>query len=102
MEADAFSKAISAARRVFDAAEALGLTLEILDIGGGFPGHEQGEVSFREMSANIQTSLAEHFPVTKYGRSLRMIAEPGRYFASAAYTLVTNIIGHLSHILCFK
>ena len=93
MEADAFSKAISAARHVFDAAEALGLQLEILDIGGGFPGHEQGEVSFSEISANIQTSLAEHFPVNKYDQSLRMIAEPGRYFASAAYTLVTNIIG---------
>ena len=102
MEADAFSKAIFAARRVFDVAEELGLTLEILDIGGGFPGHEQGEVSFREISANIQTSLAEHFPVTKYGGSLRMIAEPGRYFASAAYTLVTNIIGQQSHILCSK
>lgn len=99
MEADAFSKAISAARRVFDVAEELGLTLEILDIGGGFPGHEQGKVSFREISANIQTSLAEHFPVTKYGGSLRMIAEPGRYFASASYTLVTNIIGKRDNML---
>ena len=93
MEADAFSKAISAARRVFDAAEELGLQLEILDIGGGFPGQERGEVSLGEISANIKSSLAEHFPETKYGRSLRLIAEPGRYFASAAYTLVANIIG---------
>ena len=93
MEADAFSKAISAARRVFDAAEELGLQLEILDIGGGFPGQERSEVSLGEISASIKSSLAEHFSETKYGRSLRLIAEPGRYFASAAYTLVTNIIG---------
>ena len=55
MEADAFSKAISAARRVFDAAEELGLQLEILDIGGGFPGQERSEVSLGEISANIKS-----------------------------------------------
>ena len=55
MEADAFSKAISASRRVFDAAESLGLELEILDIGGGFPGHEEGEVSIQHLSTLFNT-----------------------------------------------
>ena len=53
-------------------------------------------MSFSEISADILASLAEHFPDDKYGDSLKMIAEPGRYFASAAYTLVTNVIGILS------
>ena len=90
MEADAFSKAISAVSKVFQEAERFGLNLELLDIGGGFPGHEQGDISFAEISDYINSSLAEHFQ--KHG-DIRVIAEPGRYFASAAYTLVTNIIG---------
>jgi len=90
LEADAFSKAIRAVSKVFQEAERLGLDLEILDIGGGFPGHEQGDISFAEISGYINSSLAEHFQ--KHG-NIRVIAEPGRYFASAAYTLVTNIIG---------
>lgn len=35
----------------------------------------------------INTSLADHFP----DPSIRVIAEPGRYFVAAAYTLVCNI-----------
>lgn len=34
----AFSKAILAARKLFDYAETLGYYLSLLDIGGGFPG----------------------------------------------------------------
>lgn len=37
-EADVFRRAISAAREVFDFAATLGYRLELLDIGGGFPG----------------------------------------------------------------
>merc|ERR1711915_362068 len=90
LEAKAFSKAISAASKVFQEAERLGINLEMLDIGGGFPGHEQGDISFAQISRYINSSLEEFFPDRK---NLRVIAEPGRYFASAAYTLATNIIG---------
>jgi len=90
LEAEAFSKAISAASTVFQEAERLGLNLEMLDIGGGFPGHEQGDISFAQISRYINSSLEEFFPNRQ---NLRVIAEPGRYFASAAYTLATNIIG---------
>ena len=92
MEADAFSKAIFEAREVFDAAKEVGFNLELLDIGGGFPGHEQGEISFVEMSGFINSSLEKYFS-DHIKNGVKVIAEPGRYFASAAYTLVANIIG---------
>ena len=92
MEADAFSKAIFEAREVFDAAKEVGFNLELLDIGGGFPGHEQGEISFEEMSRFINSSHEKYFS-DHIKNGVKVIAEPGRYFASAAYTLVANIIG---------
>ena len=94
-EAEAFSKAISAASVIFREAEKLGMKLELLDIGGGFPGHEQDDTTFAQISRYINTGLAEYFPDND---GLRIIAEPGRYYASAAYTLVANIIGKIEHL----
>ena len=37
------------------------LRLQLLDIGGGFPGTAEAEVSFREISSRIKDSLAENF-----------------------------------------
>jgi len=90
LEADAFSKAISVCRTVFREAEELGLNLELLDIGGGFPGHDAGDVSLKEISEQINCSLEKYFPQSS---GVRVISEPGRYFASAACTLATNVIG---------
>ena len=61
LESAAFSRAITAARAVFLAAERLGVRLQLLDIGGGFPGTAEAEVSFREISNRIKDSLAENF-----------------------------------------
>ena len=46
---------------MFLAAERLGVRLQLLDIGGGFPGTAEAEVSFREISNRIKDSLAENF-----------------------------------------
>ena len=90
LEADAFSKAISVASSVFQEAARLGIKLEMLDIGGGFPGHEAGDISFLDISRQVNASLEEHFPQSA---GVRVIAEPGRYFVSAACSLATNVIG---------
>ena len=75
---------------MFQEAASLGLELELLDIGGGFPGHEAGDVSFADISHQINESLVKHFPSSA---GVRVIAEPGRYFVSAACSLATNVIG---------
>ena len=57
----AWSPPTTAARAVFLAAERLGVHLQLLDMGGGFPGTAEAEVSFREISCRIKDSLAENF-----------------------------------------
>ncbi|GIL96863.1 hypothetical protein Vretimale_2607 [Volvox reticuliferus] len=92
-----FSGAIEDARKVFDAAHVLGFNMELLDIGGGFTGHfdEMGNVMFGEIANTINTALAAHFPPEM---GVRVIAEPGRYFAETSSTLLTPVYGQRDRI----
>lgn len=89
LEAEAFQKAIIAARKVFDEAQLIGYTMSLLDIGGGFPGFDQPEINFDEVTCTINSSINKLFPE---GSGVRIIAEPGRYYAASAYTLAANVI----------
>lgn len=83
----AYRGAIEAARNVFDTASQLGLPrMQVLNIGGGFT---SGPL-FDDAGSVIKSSLQTYFP-DEHG--LTIMAEPGRYFAESAFTLVTNIIG---------
>jgi len=88
-EIEAYPTAISLARNVFNKAQELGFYPYLLDIGGGFPGHDDGPISFEQFCHAINSSLKKHFPNES---EIRIIAEPGRYFVTSAFTLVTNII----------
>mmetsp|Transcript_591 Transcript_591/g.1599 ORF Transcript_591/g.1599 Transcript_591/m.1599 type:complete len:404 (-) Transcript_591:602-1813(-) len=87
-----FSSAIERAREIFDAAEAMGFDMELLDIGGGFTGRfdDCGNVMFGEIATTINNALAKHFPPEM---NVRVIAEPGRYFAETSATLFTPVYG---------
>ncbi|KAL5015826.1 hypothetical protein ScPMuIL_005415 [Solemya velum] len=91
-EAEAYAVSIEKAREAFDLACDLGFKMELLDIGGGYPGHETGpgEVSFEEMADVINSSLEKYFPEKE---GVKVIAEPGRYFARSAMSIAVNIIG---------
>jgi ornithine decarboxylase len=89
----AYVEALHRARQVFDHAARLGLPpLSTVDIGGGFPGFD-GEcpITFREIAVTVNDALAELF-----GPSVRVIAEPGRYFVAAAYSLATQVLSRRS------
>lgn len=89
MTSRAFVDAIQNARTIMDYGNKLGFQMNLLDIGGGFPGNTGTEDYFAEISQAINKALDEHFPDD--GR-IRIIAEPGRYYVASAYTLATNII----------
>ncbi|XP_064626366.1 ornithine decarboxylase-like [Lineus longissimus] len=89
MEPEAFPAAIRLAREVFDTAVNLGFSMEMLDIGGGYPGDNLGPVSFKEICEGINTSLDQSFPPES---GIRIIAEPGRYYIASACTLAVNVI----------
>lgn len=85
----AFKLAISASKKLFDLGILEGHPMNLLDIGGGFPGHDNEKITFFEIVEVIQRSLNEYFPVSN---NIEIIAEPGRYFASSPVSLCTNLI----------
>ena len=79
-----YEDAVRRARDAFEIGSRIGYTFSMLDVGGGF---EDGRF---EMAASVLTrAIAHYFPDR---RGLRVIAEPGRYYVSRAFSLATNII----------
>merc|ERR1712137_858277 len=85
---EAYRNSLLLARKVFDVAEGLGHPMTFLDIGGGFLGTDTETVIFSDIATSITASLDELFP----SPDVRIIAEPGRYFASECVVLVTTVI----------
>jgi len=82
-----FKSALSDARKLFDAAARKGIHMRLLDIGGGFPGTDQDDISLPYIAKLVRPILARDFP------GVELISEPGRFFCSEAQTLATQIIG---------
>jgi ornithine decarboxylase len=89
MTSKAFVDAIQNARTIMNYGQKLGFTMNLLDIGGGYPGNAGTEDYFAEIAAAVNRALDEHFPDDG---SVRVIAEPGRYYVASAYSLATNVI----------
>lgn len=87
-----FGDAIGRAKRCFELGKKYGFEMNVLDIGGGFPGDTMAAVSFEAIAANIRDALVNHFPVGPETENLRIIAEPGRYFVSSCCSLAARII----------
>lgn len=86
--ATAFVDAVKLARQAFDVAAQAGFNLNILDIGGGFPGNNHEVVTFKEIATILRPALDDLFPAKE---NFQIIAEPGRYMAQQTHTLATNV-----------
>jgi len=85
-----YSNSISDARDIFNLGAQQGFNMNLLDIGGGFPGYpssESDEPSFEELANTINHAIKKNFT----DESIRIIAEPGRFMVASAYTLVTKV-----------
>ncbi|CAF2213587.1 unnamed protein product [Rotaria magnacalcarata] len=89
MTSKAFVDAIQNARAIMNYGMKLGFTMNLLDIGGGFPGNTGTENHFSDIAIAVNQALEKHFP---NDGSVRVIAEPGRYYVASAYTLATSVI----------
>lgn len=87
---DAFYKAIKHAKEAFDISSAIGHDMYVLDIGGGFHADfdEDGELSTC-VTEYINDGLKDFFDSEK----IKVIAEPGRFFAEHYSALCVRIIG---------
>ncbi|GAB0095289.1 Ornithine decarboxylase [Sergentomyia squamirostris] len=101
-----YREAIYAARELFNFAQTLNYRMTLLDIGGGFPGETGTDIG---VFANVvNCALNDFFPVTPDDEDhIEIIAEPGRFFVSSAFTLgvtvhsKTEILetdGNISHV----
>lgn len=87
-DAGPWLRAIEMCRQVWDEAAEVGIQLDTLDIGGGFPVPYLRPVpSIAMLAAPIERLLDELFP------DARLIAEPGRYIAGPSMTLVCSVVG---------
>jgi len=79
-----FDKAISQSALILQKMREYGFQPKVLDIGGGF-----GASTFDQVSHVIRNALDKHIT----DPNIRIIAEPGRYFAEEVCTFLTPIIG---------
>eukprot|EP00173_Palmaria_palmata_P002245 Plantae.Rhodophyta-Palmaria_palmata.ctg2401.p1 GENE.Plantae.Rhodophyta-Palmaria_palmata.ctg2401~~Plantae.Rhodophyta-Palmaria_palmata.ctg2401.p1 ORF type:complete len:353 (-),score=40.71 Plantae.Rhodophyta-Palmaria_palmata.ctg2401:159-1166(-) len=93
VEVHPYIDALERVRKVFDLATSLGLPpLSIVDIGGGFPGYDgESAITFADIGMAVRVKLDTLFDV-----SVRVIAEPGRFFVSSAFTLGTQVLSRRS------
>eukprot|EP00033_Pygsuia_biforma_P002122 GCRY01002354.1.p1 GENE.GCRY01002354.1~~GCRY01002354.1.p1 ORF type:complete len:470 (-),score=91.75 GCRY01002354.1:313-1722(-) len=100
MDALQFSRAVEQARRVFDVATTMGLPpLTLLDIGGGFPGASVTpcDITFEEIAIPLAESLNRLFPEES---GVRIISEPGRFFACSTHHLAVNVFARRNPLAC--
>ncbi|PKY05442.1 putative ornithine decarboxylase [Aspergillus campestris IBT 28561] len=88
INAFAFIRAIQNAKAVFHQAENQGFQMTLLDIGGGFQ-----DSNFEGIASSVHKYLCEEF-----SPHVRVIAEPGRYYARSAYTLACKVISRRRQI----
>ncbi|MDP2435017.1 MAG: type III PLP-dependent enzyme [archaeon] len=68
--------------------QALGHSMRLIDIGGGWPGVDTPELNFPTISEGLNARLLDLFPQNE----VNLISEPGRYFAAGTTTLTTCVI----------
>ncbi len=86
-----YLQALEITAAIFEEAESNGMPLKIVDIGGGFPiQHFDNEIgiNFERMAAQIRKQLKKLFD-----SNVKIIAEPGRFFAGPSGILVTKVVG---------
>merc|ERR1719262_574939 len=94
-EPNAFKLALRDAKDVFAHAAEHGFDPVVLDMGGGFPGLDNdGDVSFAFIAEAISAELGHFFPTSEFPR-LKVIAEPGRFFACTTCTLITKVMARM-------
>eukprot|EP01125_Pyxidicula_operculata_P005073 TRINITY_DN185_c0_g1_i2.p1 TRINITY_DN185_c0_g1~~TRINITY_DN185_c0_g1_i2.p1 ORF type:complete len:406 (+),score=53.31 TRINITY_DN185_c0_g1_i2:242-1459(+) len=89
----AFVDTLRRAKELFNVAAGVGIDMTLLDIGGGFPGDDEGKITFDEIAAAVAPTLDSLFP-----SDIQIIAEPGRYFCGACMTEALQVYAKRDYI----
>ena len=90
--ADSFYNALKDCKDATIIANKLNLNINIIDIGGGFPGINTN-IKFEDIALKVNQGIEDFFQEEVESKNISFIAEPGRYFAQKTHTLVLNVIG---------
>lgn len=99
--ADAHSEGVAQAYEAFEMGKAAGHDMDLVDLGGGWPGHAGSEDLFRQMAGRVQTQMK------KFPEHVQFVAEPGRFFAESYMSLATQVhsrgrvSGHSGHVKAY-
>lgn len=85
-----FRKAIQDAKTVFSVGKTFGYDMNLLDIGGGFPGTYHKDLTFKMFADTINEAIENNFSDVS---GLQVIAEPGRYFVTTCCSMLNRVIG---------
>lgn len=86
-----FLHAIDISSEIFNEAKRVGISLSMLDIGGGFPIRhfdDDNHITFKDIAIQIRKKMKKLFP-----KETKFIAEPGRFLVGPAGILVTQVVG---------
>ncbi|XP_011863892.1 PREDICTED: ornithine decarboxylase 2-like isoform X2 [Vollenhovia emeryi] len=90
-ELNAFSRGIGICRRLIAIAKSMGCKdVQLIDIGGGFPGERGADI---DKLANIVNNAIQDLDP-----SIKVISEPGRYYVDSAFTLASYL--HSKKVVC--
>ena len=91
---ESYYKAIKTCREAYDIALKNDIQVNIIDIGGGFPGiNSNNQINIEEIAEKINEAQKYFFEKEIKENIIQFIAEPGRYFVEKSHTLVLNVIG---------
>ena len=85
----AYEAAIAGTAALFRTLADLGITLRMIDIGGGFPtSYQEQAPTIQDFATHITASLATHFG----DRQPTLIVEPGRFLVGRAGVVCTEVL----------
>jgi ornithine decarboxylase len=91
---DNYYNAIKTCREAYDLAIKNNININIIDIGGGFPGvYSENTINIDQIAETINSAQKEFFSTEIENETIQFIAEPGRYFVEKSHILVLNVIG---------
>jgi diaminopimelate decarboxylase len=91
---DNYYNAIKTCREAYDLAIKNNININIIDIGGGFPGvYSETSINIDQIAETITSAQREFFAAEIEEETIQFIAEPGRYFVEKSHILVLNVIG---------
>ncbi|MCX5832580.1 MAG: type III PLP-dependent enzyme [Deltaproteobacteria bacterium] len=86
---DNYTAALAITSAILKDARQRGYHLKIIDIGGGFPVPYDAQMPEFEKLANVINAECQRL----FPSDIEIIAEPGRFIAATAATLITEIVG---------